>query len=99
MKEEMEARLKQASEEKQLLFEAALQRREDVMADNFEYGSDKHAILMLPNEVDMVARKSFKRPTRESIMAPGARLSGMGPSTPRRSAGGRQSRSSHRLWV
>lgn len=65
---------------------------EDVMADNFEYGSDKHAILMLPNEVDMVARKSFKRPTRESIMAPGARLSGIGPSTPRRSAGGRQSR-------
>lgn len=64
---------------------------EDVMAESFEFGSDKHAILMLPNEVDMVARKSFKRPTRESIMAPGARLS-VGPSTPRRSAGGRQSR-------
>ena len=64
---------------------------EDVMADSFEYGSDKHAILMLPNEVDMVARKSFKRPTRESIMAPGSRLSGIGPSTPRRSGAGRQS--------
>ncbi|KPI40553.1 Vacuolar import and degradation protein 27 [Cyphellophora attinorum] len=49
---------------------------EDVMADSFEYGTDKHAILMLPNEVDMVARSSLKRPTRESIMAPGARLSG-----------------------
>ncbi|ETN41313.1 uncharacterized protein HMPREF1541_03248 [Cyphellophora europaea CBS 101466] len=64
---------------------------ENVMADNFEYGSDKNVILALPNEVDMVSRKSFKRPTRESIMAPGSRLSAGGvPQTPRR--GGRPSR-------
>lgn len=64
---------------------------EDVMADNFEYGSDKNVILALPNEVDMISRKSFKRPTRESIMAPGGRLSTGGvPQTPRR--GGRPSR-------
>ncbi|OQV00362.1 hypothetical protein CLAIMM_05869 [Cladophialophora immunda] len=60
----------------------------EVMADNFEFGSDKNVILALPNEVDMVSRKSFKRPTRESIMGPAARVSGVGM-TPRRS--GRQS--------
>ncbi|EHY58536.1 Vacuolar import and degradation protein 27 [Exophiala dermatitidis] len=60
----------------------------DVMADNFEFGSDKNVILALPNEVDMVSRKSFKRPTRESIAGPPARVSA-GLMTPRRS--GRQS--------
>ncbi|KIW75099.1 hypothetical protein Z517_11870 [Fonsecaea pedrosoi CBS 271.37] len=60
----------------------------EVMADNFEFGSDKNVILALPNEVDMVSRKSFKRPTRESIMGPAVRISGAGM-TPRRS--GRQS--------
>ncbi|KIW89190.1 uncharacterized protein Z519_10042 [Cladophialophora bantiana CBS 173.52] len=60
----------------------------EVMADDFEFGSDKNVILALPNEVDMVSRKSFKRPTRESIMGPAARVSGVGM-TPRRS--GRQS--------
>ncbi|OAP58514.1 hypothetical protein AYL99_07604 [Fonsecaea erecta] len=60
----------------------------EVMADNFEFGSDKNVILALPNEVDMVSRKSFKKPTRESIMGPAARVSGVGM-TPRRS--GRQS--------
>ncbi|KIW15056.1 hypothetical protein PV08_07843 [Exophiala spinifera] len=60
-----------------------------VMADNFEFGSDKNVILALPNEVDMVSRKSFKKPTRESIAGPAARLSAGGLATPRRS--GRQS--------
>jgi hypothetical protein len=60
----------------------------EVMADNFEFGSDKNVILALPNEVDMVSRKSFKKPTRESIMGAGIRGSGVGM-TPRRS--GRQS--------
>lgn len=55
-----------------------------VVADNFEFGSDKNVILALPNEVDMVSRKSFKRPTRESIAGPPSRISG-GLSTPRRS--------------
>lgn len=60
----------------------------EVVADNFEFGSDKNVILALPNEVDMVSRKTFKKPTRESIMGPAARISG-GLATPRRS--GRQS--------
>jgi len=59
----------------------------EVKADNFEFGSDKNVILALPNEVDMVSRKSFKKPTRESIMGAPARASGVGM-TPRRS--GRQ---------
>lgn len=58
-----------------------------VMADNFEFGSDKNVILALPNEVDMVSRKSFKKPTRESIAGPATRASAL--ATPRRS--GRQS--------
>lgn len=40
---------------------------EEVKADNFKYGSDKNVIVALPNEVNMVAKGSFKRPTRESI--------------------------------
>ncbi|KAI9735872.1 MAG: hypothetical protein M1834_001337 [Cirrosporium novae-zelandiae] len=47
---------------------------EEVKADNFKFGSDKNVIVALPNEVDMVARRSFKKPTRESIAGP-ARLS------------------------
>lgn len=58
---------------------------EEVKADNFKYGSDKNVIVALPNEVNMVAKQSFKKPTRESIAGPGA----LG--TPRRSAGGRAS--------
>ncbi|KAK5190423.1 Vacuolar import and degradation protein 27 [Exophiala xenobiotica] len=60
-----------------------------VMADNFEFGSDKNVILALPNEVDMVSRKTFKKPTRESIAGPAVRLSTGALATPRRS--GRQS--------
>ncbi|EPE27848.1 C-terminal (heme d1) of cytochrome cd1-nitrite reductase [Glarea lozoyensis ATCC 20868] len=43
---------------------------EEVKADNFKYGSDKNVIVALPNEVNMVAKQSFKKPTRESIMNP-----------------------------
>ncbi|KAK4981258.1 beta-adaptin [Elasticomyces elasticus] len=41
---------------------------EEVKADNFSFGSDKNMIVALPNEVDMVAKHSLRRPTRESIM-------------------------------
>jgi VID27 C-terminal WD40-like domain/VID27 PH-like domain/VID27 N-terminal region len=58
---------------------------EEVKADNFKYGSDKNVIVALPNEVNMVAKQTFKKPTRESIAGPGALA------TPRRSAGGRVS--------
>ena len=54
----------------------------EVKADNFEFGSDKNVILALPNEVNMVSRRTFKKPTRESIAGPAGRLS-----TPRRSGG------------
>ncbi|PLN77362.1 vacuolar import and degradation protein [Aspergillus taichungensis] len=43
---------------------------EEVMADNFRFGSDKNVIVALPNEVNMVAKKSFQKPTRESIAGP-----------------------------
>jgi hypothetical protein len=57
---------------------------ENVMADNFRFGSDKNVIVALPNEVNMVQKKSFKKPTRESIA---------GPMTPaRRSAANRLGR-------
>ncbi|KAI6778135.1 Vacuolar import and degradation protein-like protein [Emericellopsis cladophorae] len=46
-----------------------IKRYEDeVKADDFKFGSDKNVIVALPNEVNMVAKQSFKKPTRESIM-------------------------------
>jgi len=56
---------------------------EEVKADNFKYGSDKNVIVALPNEVNMVGKQSFKKPTRESIATP-VRIGGG-------SFGGRQS--------
>lgn len=50
---------------------------DEVKADNFKFGTDKNVIVALPNEVNMVMKKSFKKPTRESILG-----------TPRRSGGG-----------
>jgi hypothetical protein len=55
---------------------------ENVMADNFRFNSDKNVIVALPNEVNMVAKRSFQKPTRESIA---------GPVTPARKSGGRWS--------
>lgn len=55
--------------------------QEEVKADDFKFGSDKNVIVALPNEVNMVAKQTFKKPTRESIMGD-PRLS-----TPRRSSG------------
>jgi len=43
---------------------------EEVKADDFKFGSDKNVIVALPNEVNMVAKQSFKKPTRESIATP-----------------------------
>ncbi|CAH0026274.1 unnamed protein product [Clonostachys rhizophaga] len=54
---------------------------EEVKADDFKFGSDKNVIVALPNEVNMVARQSLKKPTRESIIGD-IRLS-----TPRKSSG------------
>lgn len=48
---------------------------DDVKADDFKFGTDKNVIVALPNEVNMVAKQSFKKPTRESIIGD-PRLSG-----------------------
>ncbi|OAA65291.1 vid27 family protein [Niveomyces insectorum RCEF 264] len=62
--------------------------RDDVKADDFQYGTDRNIIMALPHEVNMVDNKSLKRPTRESIAGTNAALAG------RRSTGGRASGSS-----
>ncbi|CAK7270069.1 Vacuolar import and degradation protein 27 [Sporothrix epigloea] len=59
--------------------------RDDVKADEFQYGNDKNIIMALPHEVNMVDNRTLKRPTRESIA--GAVLRGAGGS--RRSASNR----------
>lgn len=41
---------------------------EEVKADDFKFGSDKNVIVALPNEVNMVAKQSLRKPTRESII-------------------------------
>jgi hypothetical protein len=43
---------------------------EEVKADNFRFGSDKAVVVALPHDVEMVGRKAFKKPTRESIATP-----------------------------
>ncbi|CAK7275087.1 Vacuolar import and degradation protein 27 [Sporothrix epigloea] len=48
--------------------------RDDVKADEFQYGNDKNIIMALPHEVNMVDNRTLKRPTRESIA--GAMLRG-----------------------
>lgn len=48
--------------------------QEEVKADNFRFGSDKNVIVALPNEVNMVGRQTFKKPTRESISTPVRKL-------------------------
>ncbi|KAL2110334.1 hypothetical protein VUR80DRAFT_1339 [Thermomyces stellatus] len=53
---------------------------DEVKADDFKFGTDKNVIVALPNEVNMVGKKSLKRPTRESIAGDFQRLS-----TPRKS--------------
>ncbi|KAJ5909722.1 hypothetical protein N7504_004365 [Penicillium tannophilum] len=53
---------------------------EDVMADNFRFDSDKNVIVALPNEVNMVAKRTFQKVSRESIA---------GPVTPSRARKGR----------
>ncbi|GAO17743.1 uncharacterized protein UV8b_07416 [Ustilaginoidea virens] len=56
--------------------------QDEVKADEFKFGSDKNVIVALPNEVNMVAKQSLRKPTRESIMGD-VRLSSGG----RRSSG------------
>lgn len=46
-----------------------------IKADNFKYGTDKHLIVAMADEVDMVAKRALKRPTRESIAGAATRRS------------------------
>ncbi|ODV97459.1 hypothetical protein PACTADRAFT_49180 [Pachysolen tannophilus NRRL Y-2460] len=39
----------------------------DVMNDNFKFGSDKNIIIALQDDVAMVNKGSFRKPTRESL--------------------------------
>ncbi|KAI0399972.1 VID27 cytoplasmic protein [Xylaria palmicola] len=55
---------------------------ENVMADDFKFGSDQNVIVALPNEVNMIGKNKLSRPTRESIAGNFGQLS-----TPRRSSG------------
>ena len=67
-----------------------IKRYEDeVKADDFKFGSDKNVIVALPNEVNMVAKQSLKKPTRESIIGD-LRLSG-GRKSSGRIGGGKDS--------
>ncbi|CAK7567067.1 MAG: Vacuolar import and degradation protein 27 [Sporothrix epigloea] len=61
--------------------------RDDVKADEFQYGNDKNIIMALPHEVNMVDNRTLKRPTRESIA--GAVLRGSNSGGGRRTASNR----------
>lgn len=43
---------------------------ENVTAENFVYGTDKNVIIALEDDVGMVARRTFRKPTRESLVTP-----------------------------
>lgn len=45
-----------------------------VTADNFKFGSDKNVIIALEDDVGMVNRRTFRKPTRESIATPSRRI-------------------------
>ncbi|ODQ68384.1 VID27-domain-containing protein [Nadsonia fulvescens var. elongata DSM 6958] len=40
---------------------------DNVTADNFKFGSDKNVILAFENDVAMVNRRSFRKPTKETL--------------------------------
>lgn len=49
----------------------------DVMADNFKFGTDKNVIIALEDDVGMVNRSTFRKPTRESLATPAKRVQAM----------------------
>lgn len=49
----------------------------NVAADNFKFGSDKNVIIALEHDVGMVDRRTFRKPTRESIATPARRIQAM----------------------
>lgn len=49
----------------------------DVTADNFKFGTDKNVIISLEDDVGMVSRATFRKPTRESLATPARRVQAM----------------------
>lgn len=46
----------------------------NVAADNFKFGTDKNVIIALEDDVGMVDRRTFRKPTRESLATPARRI-------------------------
>lgn len=47
---------------------------DNVAADNFKFGTDKNVIIALDNDVGMVDRRTFRKPTRETLATPARRI-------------------------
>lgn len=47
---------------------------DNVAADDFKFGTDKNVIIALDNDVGMVDRRTFRKPTRESLATPAKRI-------------------------
>lgn len=47
---------------------------DNVAADNFKFGSDRNVIIALNDDVGMVDRRTFRPPTRESLVTPSRRI-------------------------
>lgn len=46
----------------------------NVAADNFKFGTDKNVIIALEDDVGMVDRRTFRKPTRETLATPARRI-------------------------
>lgn len=46
----------------------------NVTADNFAFGTDKNVIISLEDDVGMVNRRTFRKPTRQSLATPAKRV-------------------------
>ncbi|KAG5361579.1 Vacuolar import and degradation protein 27 [Yarrowia sp. C11] len=54
---------------------------DQVTAGDFRFGTDKNVIVATEDDVNMVSKKSFRKPTRESLAVPGGRRSTLGRSS------------------
>lgn len=50
---------------------------DNVTADNFKFGTDKNVIIALEDDVGMVNRSTFRKPTRQSLATPARRVQAM----------------------
>ncbi|QNP97667.1 VID27 cytoplasmic protein-domain-containing protein [Yarrowia lipolytica] len=54
---------------------------DQVTAGDFRFGTDKNVIVATEDDVNMVSKKSFRKPTRESLATPGMRRGTLGRSS------------------